>query len=289
MAELRRRELLLGLLGAATLACNRPREQADTSGPRLVVLGGPLTELVFALGLGDRIVGADTSSYYPPAAASLPKVGYQRKVSAEGVIGLAPTLVLHTDTSGPPAALEQIRAAGIETASFAEPWQLDDARTRVRELAKLLGREAEGAALLATLERELAELERLRAGYQHTPSVMFLYTRGADVLMVAGRETPAATMIEQAGARLAFEHREFMPLSAEAVIAAKPEVILVTARGLGSLGGELGLLEQPGLAETPAGRAKRILAFDDLALLGFGPRTGATLLELSRALHPELA
>lgn len=285
---MRRRNFVLGLLGVTSAACIGRRDGA-VDGPRIVSIGGPLTELLFALGLGDRIVGADTSSYHPSAAAALPKVGYQRQLSAEGVLALAPTLVVHSDAAGPQAAIEKIAAAGIEIAEFADPWELDAARERVRAVAARVDRVDAGAELIEQLDAEIAELDRLRSAITSTPKVLFIYARGADHITVAGRQTAPATMVELAGGRLAFDHEGFAPLSAEAVIASAPDVILMTARGLGSVGGELGMLSQPGLAETPAGRARRVIALDDLALLGFGPRTGATLLELTRALHPELS
>lgn len=284
-----RRELLLGLLGAGLLGGCTREQSALGEGPRLVSLGGALTELVYALGIGDQLVGVDRSSYYPAAALALANVGYHRRVSPEGVIGLAPTLVVHSDAAGPTEALEQIRAAGIAMVEFADPWDLDQARTRIRALASTLGREAVGDELIATLDRELGDLDRLRAAVTHEPKVMFVYARGADMMMVAGRKTAPSTMIELAGASNVFDHDDFLPISAESVIVAAPEIVLLTSRGLTSVGGETGLLGQPGIAETPAGRAKRVVAIDDLALLGFGPRLGATLLELTRALHPELA
>lgn len=280
-----RRSFLIGSACLA-LACRRAELGA---GARVVSLGGALTEILFALGVESDIVGVDSSSYFPESALRLPRVGYQRKISAEGVIGLAPTLVIHSDAAGPPEALEQVRAAGIETARFDDPWDLDGARDRLRAIAAKLDRVAQGDALIEQLAMQLAELERVRTTTSTTPTVMFIYARGADTLMVAGRQTAAATMIELAGGRNAFEHDSFKPISAESAIVAAPEVLLVTERGLKSVGGEAGLLAQPGLAETPAGRSKRVIAVDDLALLGFGPRTGQTLLDMTRALHPELA
>jgi iron complex transport system substrate-binding protein len=295
-----RRQFIAAMLAAAipTTGCNtrgeRPVEASD--GERIVGIGGVLTEMLFALGVGGRLVGSDTSSYYPDAAAALPKVGYQRQIAVEGVIGLAPTLVVHTDAAGPPGALAQLASAGIELAEFPEVWTIEAAKDRIRALAARVDRAARGDELIAKLDADLAELAALKAKLpagpsagQAGPSVVFVYARGADVLMVGGRKTAAASMIELAGGRLAFAHDEFMPLSAEAVIQAAPELLLVTERGLGSVGGEDGLLSQPGLAETPAGRAGRVVAIDDLALLGFGPRTGETLLALARAFHPELA
>jgi iron complex transport system substrate-binding protein len=279
-----RRSFLFGS-ACVVLAC---RQTEPTGGTRVVSLGGGLTEILFALGIEADIVGVDSSSYFPEAAQRLPQVGYQRRISAEGVIGLAPTLVVHSDAAGPSEALDQIRAAGIETAQFEDPWDLDGARARLRAIAAKLERVAQGDQLIAQLDTEIGTLERLRAAASTTPKVMFIYARGADTLMVAGRRTAATTMIELSGARNAFEHDDFKPISAESAIVAAPEILLVTERGLASVGGQTGLLAQPGLAETPAGRSKRVIAVDDLALLGFGPRTGQTLLDMTRSLHPEL-
>lgn len=268
--------LALGCSGAAT---------RGGEGERIVSLGGALTELVYALGLGERLVGVDSSSVWPEAARALPQVGYQRKISAEGVIALAPSLVLHSDAAGPASALARLREAGITLAEFPDPRDVAGARARIEALAARLDRVEQGREMIAALDAELARLPTVAD--EQRPRVLFLYARGADTLLVAGRSTAAAAMIELAGGRNALELDDFRPLSAEAVLAAAPEVLLVTSRGLDSVGGSAGLLALPGIAQTPAGRNARILALDDLALLGFGPRTGTTLHELAAALHPD--
>lgn len=271
-------------LAAMSLGCARAATSGG-EGERIVSLGGALTELVYALGLGERLVGVDSSSVWPEPARALPQVGYQRKVSAEGVIALAPSLVLHSDAAGPASALARLREAGIPLAEFADPRDVAGARVRIEALAARLDRVERGREIIAALDAELTRLPAVAD--EQRPRVLFLYARGADTLLVAGRSTAAAAMIELAGGRNALELDDFRPLSAEAVLAAAPEVLLVTSRGLDSVGGSAGLLALPGIAETPAGRNARILALDDLALLGFGPRTGATLHELAAALHPD--
>jgi iron complex transport system substrate-binding protein len=275
----------LAAIGPLALGCSRAATSAGT-GERIVSLGGALTELVYALGSGERLVGVDSSSVWPEAALALPQVGYQRKISAEGVIALAPHLVLHSDAAGPASALARVREAGITLAEFTDPRDVACARARIEVLAARLDRVERGRELIAELDAELARLPAVSD--EQRPRVMFLYARGADTLLVAGRSTAAATMIELAGGRNALELDDFRPLSTEAVLAAAPEFLLVTSRGLDSVGGRAGLLALPGIAQTPAGRNARILALDDLALLGFGPRTGATLHELAAALHPEV-
>lgn len=274
----------LASLAAMSLGCTRAAT-SSAAGERIVSLGGALTELVYALGLGERLVGVDSSSVWPESARALPQVGYQRKISAEGVIALAPSLVLHSDAAGPASALARLREAGIPLAEFADPRDVAGARARIEALAARLDRVERGRELIDSLDAELARLPEVDD--EQRPRVLFLYARGADTLLVAGRSTAAAAMIELAGGRNALELDDFRPLSAEAVLAAAPELLLVTSRGLDSVGGSAGLLALPGIAQTPAGRNARILALDDLALLGFGPRTGATLHELAAALHPD--
>lgn len=280
---MQRRTFMTTALAGLVLACSRESTQAG--GVRIVSLGGALTELVYALESGDLLVGVDSSSVWPDAALALPQVGYQRKISAEGVIALAPSLVLHSDAAGPASALARVREAGIELAEFPDPRDLAGARARIEALAARLDRVAQGRRILAALDEEVARLPSVSD--EQRPRVLFLYARGADTLLVAGRSTAAAAMIELAGGRNALELDDFRPLSAEALLAAEPEVLLVTARGLDSVGGTSGLLALPGIAQTPAARDARIVALDDLALLGFGPRTGATLHELAGVLHPD--
>lgn len=254
---------------------------------RIVSLGGPVTETVYALGAGDLLVGADTSSVYPTAATKLPQVGYQRTVAAEGVLALRPTLVLATDEAGPPATLEQIRGAGVKVVLAPSGHSVAGAQAKVRAIAAALGKTPEGERLAAEIGRQAAEAQAIVAKRGASPGVLFLYARGGGVMNVAGAATAADAMITLAGGRNAVSgYENYRPLTAEAAVAAAPDVILTLDRGLASVGGVEKLLEQPGLSLTPAGKAKRVLAFDDLYLLGFGPRTGAAIADLAKALAP---
>ena len=97
-------------------------------------------------------------------------------------------------------------------------------------------------------------------------------------------------MIELAGGENAVTGYEgYKPLTAEAAVTAAPDVLLFLSRGLESVGGYAGLAELPGLALTPAYQAGRVLALDDLYLLGFGPRVGQAVKDLTLALYPEVA
>jgi iron complex transport system substrate-binding protein len=258
-----------------------------TSVERIVSLTGDITEIIFALGMGDRVVGVDSSATYPPEAVQeLPNIGYQRRLSAEGVLSLNPTLILGDESAGPPEALAQIQAAGVPVALAADPPTLASPGRKIRFVAQALGIAERGETLAAQVEAAIAQAQTIPA--DTAPHVLFLYLRGTDVQQVAGANTPADVMITAAGgvnvaALMGID--DFKPLSAEAVIAMQPDVLLVLEKGLESVGGVDGLLRIPGLADTPAGRNRQIVAFDDLYFLGMGPRTGQALADLRAALQ----
>lgn len=262
---------------------------APAQGERLVTAGGTITEIVFALGRGDDVVGVDTSSVHPAEATRLPQVGYQRTLSAEGVLSLSPTLVLVTSEAGPPPALIQIRGAGVRLVEVPTGNGIEAARGTIRALAAALDRRERGEDLVGALDRDLARASAALAGATSRPRVLFVYSRGGGAAMVSGTGTAADEMIRLAGGENAVADFDgFRPLTPEAAVTVEPEVVLIPSRGLDALGGREALFALPGLGLTPAGREQRVVAMDDLYLLGFGPRTGQAVRELALALHPEL-
>lgn len=281
----------LALLALGPLLACAP--QADSvhsasNAPRVVSLGGSLTEAVFALGVGEHVVGADTSSTYPSAVRDLPMVGYNRSVSLEGIASLGPTAVIHTEETGPPEALAQLAGLGIELVEFKAPKDVATAKQSLHELGVHFGAEARAAELVQALERDLEELRRQVDADSRRPLVAFLYGRGGGTLMLAGQGTEAQTMIELAGGRFPeVDFQGFKPFSAEAIVEMDPEYILMMSKGLESIGGTAAVHALPGVGLTRAAQPGRLVAVDDLALLGFGPRMGRAALELFEAIHPE--
>jgi iron complex transport system substrate-binding protein len=282
-ARLRATVLVLYVTCCA-ITCTRAGEPARTG--RIVSIGGPVTEIVFALGHGDRVVAVDTSSVYPAAVTSLPQVGYQRTLSAEAVLAVSPDLVIASADAGPPAALDQIRAAGVRIEIIPAASTVEQAAARIEAVGGVLHEPARASRAAAQLRVDAsAARKRCCAGEHRVSKAVLVYARGAGTVLLAGTGTPAAAMLELAGARNAVTgFAGFKPISAEALVAAAPEAIVIPARGLASIGGETGLLALPGVADTPAGRAHRIVAVDDLLLLGFGPRLPAAIDELARGL-----
>lgn len=257
-------------------------KQTPTGKRRIVSVGGAVTETVFALGAGDEVVAVDTSSLYPDGTNRLPKVGYQRTLSAEGILALSPDLVIVSDEAGPPATIEQLRNAGVRVERMPPAKTLDEAVARITAVGTALDRPAASLAVRVRRDGTAAMARVPRNG----PRFVLVYARGAGTLMVAGGDTGGGAMVELAGGRNAVAAISgFKPLSAEVLIEAAPEVIVVPARGLATIAGETGLLALPGVADTPAGRNRRIVAFDDLLLLGFGPRLPGAIDELARLLR----
>ena len=130
----------LCLMLAGFLAVGTGNAQSSTAPEeqRIVALGGPVTEIVYALGAEVHLVGVDASSLYPKAAQELPSVGYFRQVPAEGVLSLGPTLVLASEETGPPATLEQLRSAGTRVEVIPSAASADGAKEKIRAVAEAL-------------------------------------------------------------------------------------------------------------------------------------------------------
>ena len=249
---------------------------------RIVSIGGAVTETVFALGAGDEVVAVDTSSVYPDGTNRLPKVGYQRTLAAEGILALSPDLVIISDEAGPPATIEQLRSAGVRIERMPGAKTADEAIARVTAVGKAIDRPT--ASVVAQMQTDVAAaIARVPA---NGPRFVLVYARGTGTLMIAGGDTGGSAMVTLAGGHNAVAGVSgFKPLSAEVLIEAAPDVLVVPARGLKTIGGEAGLLAAPGVADTPAGKQRRIVAFDDLLLLGFGPRLAPAIDELAGLLH----
>ena len=259
---------------------------------RIVPLNGEITEVIYALGLGDNIVGVDTSATYPPEAGEKPSIGYQRTLSAEGIISLNPTVIIGTEAAGPPEVIEQIRSIGVPVVIIHDPVVLEDAAAKIRVVAAALGVPNRGEALAVQTEAEIDEALALVEGAESEPRVMFLYVRGSTVQVIMGAGSGGDIMTRSAGAiDVAVEEgiQGTKPITPEALVAGAPDYFLVLSAGLESVGGIDGLLQIPGVAETPAGQNRAVVALEDQYLLGHGPRIGQALKELVLAFHPELS
>jgi iron complex transport system substrate-binding protein len=256
---------------------------------RIIPVNGDVAEVVFALGLGDRVVATDLSATYPPEADARPEIGYQRALVAETILAHEPTVVIGDSLAGPPGALDEVRAVDVPVVITEYPRDVDGAARKIRAIATALGVPGRGELLARETEAAIASArDEADALEGDGPPVAFLYLRGEDVQQIAGAGSGISALITDAGAidiGTELDVDEFAPLGAEALIEAQPDVIVVTTSGLESVGGIDGLVELPAVAGTPAGRERRILAYEDQLVLGLGPRTGEFLHQLVDDLH----
>lgn len=257
-------------------ATDESSPEVDSS--RIVALSGDLTEFVYELGAGDRMVGVDVTTVAPEPALDLPVVGVGRFITAEGVLGVDPTLVLADTQTSPVEVLDQITGAGAAVEVLEIATTFPDLYERIERLGEILGASAEAEAVVAELS---ADIDAAEAVAEDTElRVAYVYTRGPDVMLLFGEGMTTQPLIEAAGAIDAGADSGIVgtvPVSAEALVAAAPDVIIVPEEGLGILGGVDVLLEIPGVAETPAGRNRAFLAYPEGDFLTFGPRIADSL------------
>lgn len=243
---------------------------------------------MYALGHGRGVVGNDLSATFPPETLDLPKVGYQRALNAEGILSLDPTLVMGNEQAGPPEVLEQVRSAGVPVVVLPDEVSIDGAARKVVMVGEVLGIRDQAVELAERIRAEVANAQQLIPDLARRPRIAFIYARGLGVLFLAGRDTPSESLITAAGGVDAGAEAgiaEFAQLTAEGLAAANPDWLILTEDGLESIGGLEGLLTIPGVAQTAAGRERRVLTFDDLGFLGLTPRVGTVLKSLIVSLY----
>ena len=260
-----------------------------TSSERIVSLNGSTTEILFALGVGDNVVGCDASSTYPKGVKErLPSVGYQYGLNAEGILSLNPTLVIGRDDVRPPQVVQQLRMAGVTVLSLKEPRSFEGAKQRLRTIGKAVGRDEKAEASIKALDTDIKALKTKLASRKEQPKqkALFLYLRGTQTTLVLGTDTAPGAMFDIIGVEnAAGSIKGNKPMTAEAVIAAQPDVYVLFTTSLKSVGGVDGLLKLPGLAHTPAGQNRRVVTLDGQYLSGFGPRCGRAALDLFQGIY----
>ncbi|MCY4324456.1 MAG: ABC transporter substrate-binding protein [Betaproteobacteria bacterium] len=273
------RVVVASLLIVATVAA------ASAAVPqRVVTVGGALTEIAYALGAQELLVGSDTTSYFPAAAEKLPKVGYQRTLSAEGILSLAPDLLILTEEAGPPAVIKQLAATDVSMITLKAGRSVDDIKANVQAIGAALDRQRQANDLIARITAEQYALADLVERQPVNRTVLFILQHSGGAPLVAGTDTAADNIITLSGARNAVAgYRGYKPLTPEAAASLQPDIILTTKRGLAQAGGLPRLLDLPGLALTPAAASGNVIAMDALLLIGFGPRTVQAAIQLHDA------
>ncbi|BCX69231.1 heme/hemin ABC transporter substrate-binding protein [Pseudomonas izuensis] len=264
---------------------------ADALPQRWVSAGGAFSEWVVALGGESKLVGVDSTSQYPRSLHSLPGIGYQRALAAEGILALKPDILVGSAEMGPPPVLAQLKAAGVRIELLSAKADVPSLQHNLTELGQLLGKPDQAQALMAGYQQRLdSQAAWVKQVQQQNPAprVLMLLSHSGGNLQAAGKDTLAAWMIAQAGGQNLTEHSGYKPVSNEAMLALDPQVIIFAGGRLEGDAARAALLEQnPILAQTRAGREGRVLVIDPTLLVGgLGPRIPDALGTLSKAFYP---
>ena len=277
--------LLASSWASLAAACETAKDSS-----RIAVAGGSLTEIIHFLGAEERIVAVDTTSDFP-APGRFPNIGYVRALSPEGLLSMRPTLVLGEDDMGPPAALAAVRRLGVPAVRVSETRNALGILAKVRCVAAVLNLAAEAETLIAAqLWPTVETLAGLGAERSDQPKAAFLLGIREGAPLAAGPGTSAHGLLAMAGAKNALQGFEgWKPVSMEAMAAAAPDYIVMGRRGVGAAGGPEQVLAHPALRSTPAGRRSKsgLIVVNDMAALGFGPRTLRSALRLASLLRAE--
>lgn len=272
------------MLASASLFANEA-----PSSERVVSAGSAVTELLIALDAKDSLVAVDVTSQLPKEM-ELPKVGYHRRLSAEGLLALSPTKVIGSDEMGPSTTLEQLKSAGVDVEIVNTEANVEGLVDRIDQIANIMHRETQAAALKTEVETQVKALESNQPAKADKKKVLFLLIHEGRPANVAGSETTPDAIIQLAGGEnpAAGQLSSYKPLSTEAMVEMQPDVILVSGRSYQTMGGADAILKaMPLLAATPAGMNKNIVTIDGHALVGgLGLKSLSEAKRLNELLYP---
>ncbi|MDR6432411.1 ABC transporter substrate-binding protein [Brucella pseudogrignonensis] len=252
---------------------------------RIVSLGPDVTEIIFALGAGDKVIAVDRSSKYPAETANKTNVGYRRSLSPEGILALNTDLIIASEDIGPPETTDVLNQSAVEV--FYVP--VDNSREglikKIGLIAKRLGVEKQGEALTQTViddfDAATAYAKKISADKQK--KVVFFH--GLARLSGAGSDTAADAFIRYAGGTNPLSiYSGYKPVSEEWLVKAEPDVVLMLSDGAGGPTRE-DVFSHKALQETPAARSQSLVVLEGPYMLGFGPRTAEAIRKLAAALY----
>lgn len=269
-------------IGLLALACAFSAQAAE----RIVVAGGSLTELIYAIGAGNRVVGVDETTSYPPQTQALPHIGYWKQLSSEGILSLRPDSFITWQDAGPQLVFDQLRAQKVNVVTLPRvPATVEQMYANIHALAKNLNAEPQGDTLVNTLRQRLDAVAQSSASKPAPIKAMFILSAGGSAPQVAGKGSVADAIMTLAGAQNVAQHPQYRSYSAEALIAVDPEVIIVTSQ---MVDGDINRLRSiAGITHTAAWKNQRIITVDQNLILGMGPRIADVVESLHQQLWPQ--
>jgi iron complex transport system substrate-binding protein len=278
----------LSFAATVTDAGGRKVEVVDTS--KILSIGGDVTEILYALGLDPRIIAVDATSQFPAEALKQKtNVGYLRALSTEGVLSVAPHLIIASASAGPPEVVKALKQTSVAYLEVGDGHSPEGVIEKVRFVAQALDVAADGDKLARKIEGDFKILADQRAKIGKPRRAVFILGAQSGRATVGGSGTSADAIFKLAGLdNVAASVNGYKPVVDEALVAMMPDVIVTMRRSSGTHDIDK-VMSMPGMLTTPAGKTNRAVVMDGLYLLGFGPRTPAAALDLMREVYPEIA
>jgi iron complex transport system substrate-binding protein len=281
----------LGLTLAALVAPSPHAHSKDliadlSSASKIVSIGGSVTEIIYALGEEKRLVARDSTSTFPEAATSLPDVGYMRAISPEGVLGVGPDAIVTLEGSGPPEALDVLKKASIPFVFVPDRYDEAGLLAKIETIGVALGVKDKAQALARQVEADVAKTLALTANVPARKRVLFILSLQGGKVLASGSNSAADGIIKMAGGVNAIDQFSgYKPLTDEAIITAKPDLILMMDRAGDHAAANADMAAHPALSQTPAVKSGAVVRMDGAYLLGFGPRTASAARDLAKTLY----
>lgn len=283
------------VFGLFSVGCSRfHRAPADSKGARYVVISPIYNEIIWALGAQNEVVGVDLSTTYPPEVKNVQTVGYHRALSAEGILSLHPTTIIHDNNIGAPQVVQQLQQLNIPMKTFtAKNDSFDGAKALISEMGVYFHKEARAKELCDTLDaQKAASLEKVKQYTDHPRVAVIHFGRASNVYLVVGKGGGGdgggvSQMIELAGGEMAVENKGMQRMESPEILAqANPDVVLLTDYGFDRLGGSLDQIKAlPGVATSNAAKTGRIYRIEENVLNYFGPRSGENIAKVAATIH----
>ena len=287
--------LLIAFAVLICAGCSRfHNAPSNSQGERYVVISPIYNEIIWALGAQDKVVGIDLSTTYPPEVKQVQTVGYHRALSAEGILSLHPTGIIHDNNIGPPQVVQQLQQLNIPMKTFtAKNDSFDGTKALIREMGAYFHKEQRAEELCKTLDdQRVASLEKVKQYTDHPRVAVIHFGRASNVYLVVGKGGGGdgggvSQMVELAGGQMAVENRGMQRMESPEIIAqANPDIILLTNYGYDRLNGSLDQIKAlPGVATSNAARNNHIYRIEENVLNYFGPRSGENIAKVAEIIH----
>src|SRR6185503_663193 len=283
-----RRRIIAGLTALSAFSAACAAHDAG-QGARVVCVSKQINEFLYDIHAESVLVARDLTSVYPPQITKLTSVGYHRALSAEGILSMHPTMLLTDGNLGPAAVVTQVKQVGIPVVTMAPGNTPDSSQLLMKQLGQLFHHEKQADSVIAQWNADMksALADTVKWAGAKPPRVMIMHMgQIANNYLAIKRGSPGDQIIRWAGGVNAIDSvGGMMRLTPELIAKAAPDIIIATDVGFDRLGSADKFAEMPGVAETPAGKAKRIYRVDETEIMYFGPRTAASLRKIAGWLH----